>query len=173
MTKSQQAVRRLSVKEQKFFKVYANEYEGINAKVEVVRDIGGKLNVCILEEGTDLSGVLERYNLNSEGFPALATTVNSFYLKDLKDFLDNESKKVTVLAIRVTNPSYEKVYWTTDIGKSGFQQFLRNHYSGNESFVDFTDLRSKELVVLNPANFASVELSEAEYYREDPWLVDM
>ena len=63
------------------------------------------------------------------------------------------------LKIMVTNPYYEKEYIALDVPLSKWINFLENHRMGNENCFSFLDTSGTHVVV-NPENFASIEVLE-------------
>lgn len=63
------------------------------------------------------------------------------------------------LKINVNNPYYEKEYVALDVPLSHWINFLENHRMGNEKCFSFLDI-SGTYVVVNPENFASIEVAE-------------
>ena len=63
------------------------------------------------------------------------------------------------LKIMVTNPYYEKEYIALDVPLSHWIGFLENNRHGNEKCFCFLDISGTHVVV-NPENFASIEVVE-------------
>lgn len=63
-----------------------------------------------------------------------------------------------MIKIYVTNPYYEKTYKTDDINLDRWKNFIKYH--DNEEIIAFTDKLSGDYVVINPSNFASVQVTE-------------
>ncbi len=62
------------------------------------------------------------------------------------------------MTVKVTNPYYEKEYKVQEDMKY-IEGVIRNVQMGNEPFIKLHD-EDGTLVLINPANFASVEVSE-------------
>ncbi|ONN40022.1 hypothetical protein [Enterococcus mundtii] len=63
-----------------------------------------------------------------------------------------------MIKIHVTNPYYEKAYETDDINLDRWKNFIKYH--DNEEMIAFIDKLSGDYVVINPSNFASVQVTE-------------
>lgn len=64
-----------------------------------------------------------------------------------------------MIEIHVDNPCHERTYrakMTLDIWKND----LKNMIGGNIGFIHFHDELSNEYIMINPANFASVQVRE-------------
>ncbi|MHC5250453.1 hypothetical protein [Enterococcus sp. LJL90] len=64
------------------------------------------------------------------------------------------------MKIKTNNPYFDKTYETDEHSVSDWKVFIENYRRGNENIFVFTDITSRDLVSINPANFASVEVSE-------------
>ncbi|EMF0378191.1 hypothetical protein FK425_RS14060 [Enterococcus hirae] len=63
-----------------------------------------------------------------------------------------------MIKIYVTNPYYERTYKTDDINLDRWKNFIKYH--DNEEIIAFTDKLSGDYVVINPSNFANVQVAE-------------
>lgn len=63
-----------------------------------------------------------------------------------------------MIKIHVTNPYFEKIYKTDDITMERWKKFIEYH--DNEEIITFVDKLSGDYVVINPSNFASVQVTE-------------
>lgn len=64
------------------------------------------------------------------------------------------------MIIKVINPYYDKEYFTDDISEECWNNFLENHRRGNEEFIQFVDKKTGQTITINPAYFASVEVTK-------------
>lgn len=64
-----------------------------------------------------------------------------------------------MIIIKVNNPYYDREY-KTDRTIIEWKGFINNHLRGNETIFSF--ISNDEVITINPAYFASVEVREAK-----------
>ena len=64
------------------------------------------------------------------------------------------------MKIKAFNPYFEKEYIVKDCTVDYWENFLENHKNGNEMIFSFLDETTGDIVVINPDNFAAIEVSE-------------